>query len=45
MIDKLGRNDACWCGSGQKYQKCPAFIDDMLKRYMAKDLLRQHAIY
>ena len=19
---KLGRNDACWCGSGKKYKKC-----------------------
>jgi len=20
--DRIGRNDACWCGSGQKYKKC-----------------------
>jgi preprotein translocase subunit SecA len=20
--EKIGRNDACWCGSGQKYKKC-----------------------
>ena len=19
---KIGRNDACWCGSGKKYKKC-----------------------
>jgi hypothetical protein len=19
---KIGRNDACWCGSGRKYKKC-----------------------
>ena len=19
---KIGRNDPCWCGSGQKYKKC-----------------------
>jgi preprotein translocase subunit SecA len=19
---RIGRNDACWCGSGQKYKKC-----------------------
>ncbi|MFP4598560.1 MAG: SEC-C metal-binding domain-containing protein [Persicimonas sp.] len=19
---KLGRNDACWCGSGRKYKRC-----------------------
>jgi len=21
-IDKPGRNDPCWCGSGKKYKKC-----------------------
>lgn len=21
-VDKPGRNDACWCGSGKKYKKC-----------------------
>lgn len=21
-IDKLGRNDPCWCGSGKKYKHC-----------------------
>jgi preprotein translocase subunit SecA len=20
--ERIGRNDACWCGSGQKYKKC-----------------------
>jgi len=20
--EKLGRNDACWCGSGKKFKKC-----------------------
>jgi len=20
--DKVGRNDPCWCGSGQKFKKC-----------------------
>jgi uncharacterized protein YecA (UPF0149 family) len=20
--DRIGRNDPCWCGSGQKYKKC-----------------------
>jgi preprotein translocase subunit SecA len=19
---RIGRNDACWCGSGKKYKKC-----------------------
>jgi len=22
LVPKLGRNDACWCGSGKKYKKC-----------------------
>ena len=21
-LDKLGRNDPCWCGSGKKFKKC-----------------------
>ena len=25
-----GRNDACWCGSGKKYKKCHAAIDERL---------------
>jgi preprotein translocase subunit SecA len=20
--ERIGRNEACWCGSGQKYKKC-----------------------
>ena len=24
---RLGRNDACWCGSGKKYKKCHAAFD------------------
>ena len=28
---KLGRNDACYCGSGQKYKKCHAAADDATK--------------
>ena len=27
---KLGRNDACWCGSGKKYKACHAAFDDKL---------------
>ena len=27
---KIGRNDPCWCGSGQKYKKCHAAFDDRL---------------
>ena len=36
MMEKLGRNDACWCGSGQKYKRCHADIDDRLDSYIAK---------
>jgi len=36
MTDKIGRNDKCWCGSGQKYKKCHAHIDDMMTSYSAK---------
>lgn len=36
MSDKLGRNDACWCGSGQKYKKCHAGIDEKTAAYAAQ---------
>ena len=28
---KLGRNDACWCGSGVKYKKCHSAFDKKLE--------------
>lgn len=28
---KLGRNDACWCGSGMKYKKCHYNFDNKLE--------------
>ncbi len=36
MIYKFGRNDGCWCGSGQKYKKCHASFDDVIKSHIAK---------
>lgn len=30
MSEKLGRNDFCWCGSGRKYKKCHAPIEDRM---------------
>lgn len=27
---KVGRNDACWCGSGKKYKRCHAEIDEKM---------------
>ena len=35
-MGKIGRNDDCWCGSGQKYKICHAHIDDMMENYSAK---------
>ncbi len=32
----LGRNDTCWCGSGLKYKKCHAFIEDQMAIYHSK---------
>lgn len=28
MNEKIGRNDACWCGSGKKYKKCHLAADE-----------------
>ena len=36
MSDKLGRNDLCWCGSGRKYKKCHALIDEQAETYRLK---------
>ncbi len=36
MIDKLRRNDACWCGSDQKYKTCHEPIDERIKSYRAQ---------
>ena len=30
---KLGRNDACWCGSGKKYKNCHADFDVRIQDY------------
>jgi len=32
---KIGRNDACWCGSGIKYKKCHLVEDEkkMARKY------------
>ena len=29
-MNRLGRNDVCWCGSGKKYKKCHGPFDDKL---------------
>lgn len=30
---KIGRNDACWCGSGKKYKNCHLSFDQKLENY------------
>ena len=32
-MKKLGRNDACWCGSGRKYKACHMAFDLKIERY------------
>lgn len=31
-----GRNDKCWCGSGEKYKKCHMKFDEKIKEFKAK---------
>lgn len=33
MLNKLGRNDLCWCGSKIKYEKCHAAFDEKIEFY------------
>lgn len=30
MLNKLGRNDMCWCGSGKKYKNCHMEFDEKI---------------
>ena len=30
FLDKIGRNDDCWCGSGNKYKHCQQLFDEKL---------------
>ncbi len=32
-MEKLSRNDLCWCGSGMKYKKCHLETDNLLRKY------------
>ncbi len=36
MSGKLGRNDFCWCGSGSKYKKCHALIEEQMAIYHSR---------
>ncbi|NLL93320.1 MAG: methionyl aminopeptidase [Clostridiales bacterium] len=35
-MEKLGRNDVCWCGSGKKYKKCHCNIDEKIVEFKNK---------
>lgn len=32
-MEKLGRNDHCWCGSGKKYKTCHMALDEKMHHY------------
>lgn len=32
-MEKLGRNDKCWCGSGKKYKACHMAMDEKIHHY------------
>lgn len=36
MSDKIGKNSVCWCGSGRKYKKCHASIEEQMASYRSK---------
>lgn len=39
MVQKLGRNDLCWCGSHKKYKMCHEAFDDKLLQYERKGFM------
>lgn len=42
---KLGRNDACWCGSGKKYKNCHLAFDQKIENYeIMGDTVPEHAM-
>ncbi len=42
---KLGRNDACWCGSGRKYKSCHMNFDEKLHSYALQGhLVPEHSM-
>ena len=32
-MEKIGRNDRCWCGSGKKYKVCHMAMDEKIHHY------------
>lgn len=44
-MDKLGRNDQCWCGSGKKYKKCHIEFDEKIEEFeVAGHIVPDHSI-
>ena len=35
-MQKIGRNDPCWCGSGKKYKDCHLALDEKINSYKLK---------
>ncbi|CFX68286.1 SEC-C motif [Syntrophomonas zehnderi OL-4] len=42
MTDRLERNDVCWCGSGRKYKKCHAPIENRMANYRSIGYIVPH---
>ena len=32
-MQKIGRNDKCWCGSGKKYKQCHLKIEEKISKH------------
>ena len=44
-MEKPGRNDPCWCGSGKKYKKCHIDFDDKIEEFeVAGHIVPSHEI-
>ena len=35
-MHKIGRNELCWCGSGEKYKSCHSCFDTKLESFYLK---------
>ena len=44
-MEKSGRNDPCWCGSGKKYKKCHIDFDEKIEEFeVAGHIVPSHEI-
>lgn len=39
MSEKTGRNETCWCGSGEKYKNCHMAFDEKLSSYKREECI------